>query len=712
MLTPNNDPGQLCLETALKLHSMGLAPTCCNGKKPIITGWQNFSSQPLDRRDMELPEHKKLKPTTPEIIKDWWRQYPQGNVGVLCRELAHVDLDMIEAWPLIKTILPITPAIKQGARGLGFFYKPSAIDPIHRSRTFINRHTGECILEFLATGRQTVLPPSIHPFTGLPYYWVGCPEWEVLPMEGIDGLGALSVELSQNHLDQIEALLLAHGLIRAPRERGLALDGEMQDCDRVRYEAILRLRLPEHLEKARAAMAGGRQDAVNGCAYAMAKFIRVGMVDEKWLEGALRGISEDNGYISEHGSKRFMRDFTKAVDEGWSMPFSDLDAGSVGKLASAPIGVYCSPTGQAPEEEDEGFWAADLDEEITKGAPPQSWLVDKLIPKFEVSSIYGRGGLGKTTLVMQMLIAISRGERWLGYETEKSNVLFISGEDSRDDLVRMAQRLNGASPGRRCGTFAFQTLRDLKRKGFQCLGRTNRLTGDTDGTPLLESVRQFCIANKTQVIAIDPVGMVFAGNQNDLQAVYSFMSLLQKELCSLGITIILLCHPSKSGRKEGGDGTSGSVGWDSAPRSVLLLREADANQGDTDYCDLEQIKSSRGKNCPTIHLKRTHFGFVCVDVYEAKKAAQSTEGKAATVFMEILARRINSGERVSPRLASGQFELDDAAIRAKLDKRALEQARMRLIDAGSIIIVDQGPPSKRISLLTIPIKEQKPVSEH
>src|SRR5262249_32974601 len=66
--------------------------------------------------------------------------------------------------------LPRSPVGKRGQNGDTGFYRDRTCSI--RSRKFISSD-GEPLVELLARGNQTVVPPSIHPDTGEPYRYLG-----------------------------------------------------------------------------------------------------------------------------------------------------------------------------------------------------------------------------------------------------------------------------------------------------------------------------------------------------------------------------------------------------------------------------------------------------------------------------------------------------------------------------------------------------------
>ena len=69
--------------------------------------------------------------------------------------------------------------------------------------------------------------------------------------------------------------------------------------------------------------------------------------------------------------------------------------------------------------------------------PPQRFLVDGLLPAGQLVMLGGRGKLGKSWLVLQLIAAVDRGVAFLGRPTSAGRVLYLALEDGRR---RMNQR--------------------------------------------------------------------------------------------------------------------------------------------------------------------------------------------------------------------------------------------------------------------------------
>lgn len=98
-----------------------------------------------------------------------WNTWPDaGACLVLDHSIKVVDIDTDdpEIRAAIMSCIPDSPVKKRGAKGFSAFYRGS---PSIVARSF--NVGGERVLDLLAYGKQTVIPPTLHPDTGKPYFW-------------------------------------------------------------------------------------------------------------------------------------------------------------------------------------------------------------------------------------------------------------------------------------------------------------------------------------------------------------------------------------------------------------------------------------------------------------------------------------------------------------------------------------------------------------
>jgi putative DNA primase/helicase len=108
--------------------------------------------------------------TDPKVIKAWWKEYPDANVGIACDSEAGpivIDIDGRDGMlSLAELNLPTTLEASSGRKNRKHFYFESCDVPIRRS---IKVKPG---IDVLGDGGYVVAPPSIHPKTGRPYTWL------------------------------------------------------------------------------------------------------------------------------------------------------------------------------------------------------------------------------------------------------------------------------------------------------------------------------------------------------------------------------------------------------------------------------------------------------------------------------------------------------------------------------------------------------------
>lgn len=392
------------LPTAQYLLSIGLCPVLLQGKKPVFTTYTSYLPGPAGSDELQLPVGQRPLRYSHALLQTWADEYPCANVGMLTSQRPCIDLDAPAIWEAIADLVPVTPHVKRGKKGKTFVYSVHPTDPVRRTRTFVNRfNKSEMLLEVLAHGRQTVLPPSIHPETGLPYEWVGMPEWGY--MVGVPLGPEAPPPLSQAQVDAIEARLEELGLTRKRAERGEGLCRAISDHERVRYVAYLAPKLAEKLAAVREAVAGSRQDALNGACYALAGWVREGFVGEVELEEWMREACEANGYIRDDGDKAFTRQFRKALDDGWGAELPDLDgAGRVeAAMGKAPLSATSPAVGYAEPVE---FWTYD-----GTLPPEEPELIRRLLPATPGSLAFlaGKSGMGKSFCAAAMAVALGMG---------------------------------------------------------------------------------------------------------------------------------------------------------------------------------------------------------------------------------------------------------------------------------------------------------------
>lgn len=153
--------------TAPRLVARGHSPI------PIMPGSKSPGVRNADGEWQPMPRwHRWCKEQpTEHTIAAWLRMIGGDNagVGVACgMGLICIDIDFEECMAPLLAILPVSHVQKKGKKGVSLFYRGNT--DVIRSRNF-RTPDKVGLVDLLSEGKQTVLPPSIHPDTGEPYYW-------------------------------------------------------------------------------------------------------------------------------------------------------------------------------------------------------------------------------------------------------------------------------------------------------------------------------------------------------------------------------------------------------------------------------------------------------------------------------------------------------------------------------------------------------------
>src|SRR5262245_51791034 len=173
-------------------------------KKP-----QHFVPSLNEFHDMQGWNHPSLRPeTSPQ---------PGAGVGVRCGKQADgtyiVALDWDDDEAAIAAMGAFPPTVtKEGQRGYTAFYLSSKPVP---SRDF--KVKGRSVVQVLSDGKQTVLPPTIHPDTGRPYIWTS--DYTLYNVRSNE-----LVQLPDDYIERIEALLWPLGY--EPEEKSNGHDND------------------------------------------------------------------------------------------------------------------------------------------------------------------------------------------------------------------------------------------------------------------------------------------------------------------------------------------------------------------------------------------------------------------------------------------------------------------------------------------------------
>lgn len=238
--------------------------------------------------------------------------------------------------------------------------------------------------------------------------------------------------------------------------------------------------------------------------------------------------------------------------------------------------------------------------------PPMRWLVTDLIPAGCVTILSGDGATGKSLLSLQLAASVANDGVWLGKFTAKGPSIYITAEDSTDEIHRRSHKIVG-------GDFTgYDSLYHYSLTGEDAFLAIADTTGILHRTTLFHELEDEIKTLRPALVVLDNVADMFGGNENDKSQPRQFISILNGLCKEHGTTIVLLQHPSKSGMNDG-SGTSGNTAWRNSARGYLYLsRVADdyGNEVNSDERILTTKKSNYGPSSGEIQLNYDDGKFV------------------------------------------------------------------------------------------------------
>lgn len=331
--------------------------------------------------------------------------------------------------------------------------------------------------------------------------------------------------------------------------------------------------------------------------------------------------------------------------------------------------------------------------------PERRWLVDGWIPMRTVSMLGGDGGTGKSLCAMQLVTAAAIGGTWLGMPVPRVKAIYLACEDEQDELHRRQEDINralgidyadldGLQWVDRVGEDNLLFAPTIDEKGYK---------GAPDITALYRSIMRHVLDNGTQLIVLDSSHDVFGGNENSRSEVRRFIQCLIRLAREIDGAVILLAHPSLSGRNSG-TGESGSTGWNNSVRSRLYLhRPPESDNADANERLLTRKKSNYAAAGDTIRLQWTDGAFVSNDA-PGGFVATLDKRKARKVFMELLEQRESEGRPVSHKPKSGNYapaEFAKHPARQGFRKADFARAMEELFAEGLIKVATYGDRPSR-----------------
>jgi len=201
---------------------------------------------------------------------------------------------------------------------------------------------------------------------------------------------------------------------------------------------------------------------------------------------------------------------------------------------------------------------------------PIEWLIPGLIPKGELSSIAGPGGIGKSTVIQDFVCKLTNGARFNGSSLEQGEVLILSFEDSPSKVMRPRLERAGAKINK------IHIPKDLESLDAIC-------NNDKIGSLIKRIMPVWIIIDPIVAYKPESTDINKAG---DVRKNLKALNILARDY---DIAITFVAHFNKAAHTKAANRVSGSVDMTSAVKSQLQVYKSPNNP---DHRILVQSKSN------------------------------------------------------------------------------------------------------------------------
>lgn len=338
--------------------------------------------------------------------------------------------------------------------------------------------------------------------------------------------------------------------------------------------------------------------------------------------------------------------------------------------------------------------------------PKREWVIPGVLVRRSITLFTGDGGVGKSLLVQQLMVATALGKDWLGLPVPQMNSFGVFCEDDDDELDRRFEDI--------CKHYGC-SFRDLdgRVRYVSRVGEDNeivRYVGRGDNvrpqkTPLFGQIQYEISQSEAQLVVLDTAGDVFGGNENARSQVRSFVNLCRGLVFPTKGGIILNAHPSKASMADGSN-FSGSTAWHGSVRNRIFLskpkrrtHEGEEDDSPTDERILRIMKSNYSEGGGKIDcrwqdgvfvetIKRTFVGST------ERLENDRTIYKAAEYLVKN-GTKLAASTMAKNALVALVLKVPSCKTKGLKHKDAVG-AQERLLESGHFTTIELGPPSGRV----------------
>lgn len=174
--------------------------------------------------------------------------------------------------------------------------------------------------------------------------------------------------------------------------------------------------------------------------------------------------------------------------------------------------------------------------------PEPTWLVKDLLPQAELAVLYGEPGSGKSFAMLDLAMAVARGEPWRGLRVRQGPVVYVAAE-------------GGGGFRRRLRAYAQHHGIDLASVPFYVVHVAPNMLQKVDAVDLIRAIRQAVPGGRCALAVLDTLAQVTpGGNENSGEDMGRALAHCKAIHLALGALVVLVHHSGK-------DASKGARGW-------------------------------------------------------------------------------------------------------------------------------------------------------
>lgn len=281
--------------------------------------------------------------------------------------------------------------------------------------------------------------------------------------------------------------------------------------------------------------------------------------------------------------------------------------------------------------------------------PPRDWLVQDMLLKRKSAVLAGLSGVAKSQLTAQLAMAVATGAPFAGRATSKGQVLCLSGEEDREELLRRINaviRYSGLPQPQidliRQNLFAFPLVGEDVR--FTA-GKSGALTETDFAKQVVEAAKEH---EAPRLIILDHAGLIHGGDFSAKHDVAMTMRVINHICQETGAAVLPVAHSPKNAINAQTPDASmifGSTAFVEQARGGWVMTTMSEDQakpfginkaGRTDFVALTGVKANYSKDGQEFWFRKVPFDEVAVLEHVALSPKQAQTKQTVTLQGHIL----------------------------------------------------------------------------